>query len=120
MTTQADIADVVVDFFAQWRSASMKLPSGWFGGPYDNCHELTSATYTSGMVMITLDGMQVLRVSALSYFLDGGTLCIAIQHGQWNWTSYSGPDHHQERLAAGTVEFHADPWRQQQEGPTER
>lgn len=61
--------------------------------------------------MISLDEMQVLRVSALSYVVDGGTLRIAIQRGQWDWTSYSGPDHHHEQLAAGTVEFHADPWR---------
>ena len=120
MNAPAEIADGVSDFFAQWGFASMKLPSGWFGRPYDNCHELTSVTHTHEAIEIILDGMQVLRISALSYSIEKGTLRIAIQHGQWDWASYGRTDRHQEQLAAGTIEFHADPWRQEKEGPTAR
>lgn len=45
----------VRSFFTHGRRASLKLPSGWFGRPEDNLHELTGIRLVDTVVEIDLD-----------------------------------------------------------------
>jgi hypothetical protein len=49
------IAEAVAMFFGNHEVASLKLPSGWFGRPYDNWHQLTKVSIERDLVLIRLD-----------------------------------------------------------------
>jgi hypothetical protein len=101
------VAEAIRAFFAEYGVATLKLPSGWFGRPYDNWHPLTGASVAGEVVQVRLDEVQVLDLTVSTVALDGRILRIAIECGDWRWTSYGASDRHHEALNAGTVEFHA-------------
>lgn len=101
------VAAAIERLFAEHEVASLRLPSGWFGRPYDNWHQLTDVTNEDDLVLVRLDLDQVLRLHVLGVAVQGRSLQIAVRGGTWAWTSYGGDDRHQEQVGAGTVEFHA-------------
>lgn len=103
------VVDAVAGFFAKHEVASLELPTGWFGRPYDNLHHLTEAVPFGNHVMIRLDGTQVLTVEATGTRVEGRVLRIEIRGGTWVWTEYGGSRTHTDALGAGAVQFHA-PW----------
>ena len=105
--TPTAIADVVRSFFAEHGVASLRLPSGWFGRPHDNWHQLTEAKPDGDAVLVRLDERQVLTLLVEHWSSDGHVLRVSIVGGSWNWTEYGGDRQHAESLVAGTVEFHA-------------
>lgn len=105
----AIIAEAIRGFFADHEVASLRLPSGWFGRPHDNWHELTEATTDGQAVRVCLDQRQVLILDAEGTSSEGLVLRVAIGGGHWRWTEYGGEDEHVEALGPGDVEFHA-PW----------
>lgn len=105
--TPAPVADGVRSFFAEHDVASMRLPSGWFGRPHDNWHQLTEATPDGGEVLVRFDETQVLTLRADDVSSEGLVLRVNIQGGSWRWTEYGGDRQHTEILGPGTVEFHA-------------
>ncbi|HEX8082572.1 MAG TPA: hypothetical protein VF557_20355 [Jatrophihabitans sp.] len=110
MTSSADssaIADAVNAFFAEHEVASLRLPSGWFGRPFDNWHQLTDAATDGAGVLIRLDDRQVLTLDADSVSSEGRVLRVSIRGGRWHWTEYGGDQEHNEVLGPGVVEFHA-------------
>jgi hypothetical protein len=103
------LADAVVAFFADYKVASLRLPSGWFGRPNDNLHQLTDATMNRDDLVIRLDAKQVLTLDAESAHSDRRVLRVNIGGGHWRWTEYGGGTEHEELLGPGVVEFHAPP-----------
>jgi hypothetical protein len=101
------IADTVSAFFAEHEAASLRLPSGWFGRPHDNWHQLTEATTRDENLLVRLDDKQVLTLQAEAVSSDGRVLRVAIRGGRWDWTEYGGDQEHTEVLGPGNVEFHA-------------
>ena len=101
------IADAVNAFFAEHEVASLRLPSGWFGRPHDNWHQLTGVATEGGDVSVRLDDTQVLTLDAEGVSTIGRVLRVAIRGGRWHWTEYGGHNEHDEVLGPGFVEFHA-------------
>jgi hypothetical protein len=107
MATLAAIAETVIAFFAEHEVASLRLPSGWFGRPHDNWHQLTEVATEGGGVLIRLDDKQVLTLKAEATSLEGRVLRVTIRGGRWDWTEYGGDQRRTEVLGRGNVEFHA-------------
>lgn len=103
----SDIADAVSSFFTEHEVASLRLPSGWFGRPYDNWHQLTGTATENESVLIRLDGKQVLTLQSEGVSSEGRVLSVVIHGGRWDWTDYGGDQEHSEVLGPGQVEFHA-------------
>jgi hypothetical protein len=101
------IADAVNAFFAEHEVASLRLPSGWFGRPHDNWHQLLGTATDGDDVLVHLDDTQVLTLDADGLSTDGRVLRVAIRGGRWRWTEYGGHNEHEEALEPGFVEFHA-------------
>ena len=101
------VVAAVSAFFAEHEVASLRLPTGWFGRPYDNWHELTGATAEDENVLVRLDDKQVLTLRADTVSPLGRVLRVAILGGRWHWTEYGGDRKHTEVLGPGDVEFHA-------------
>lgn len=106
MAPQA-ILEAIAAFFGDHEVASLKLPSGWFGRPYDNWHQLTEVATDGELVLIRLDERQTLKLDASDAAIDGRTLRIVIRAGVWDWVEYGGTTRHQEVLDQGAVEFYA-------------
>jgi hypothetical protein len=94
-------------FFSNHEVASLKLPSGWFGRPYDNWHQLTEVSTNGDLVLIRLDEKQCLELDAANVSVDGRAMSVVIRAGAWDWTDYGGNERHHEELSPGVVEFHA-------------
>ena len=105
--TPAAIAHDVRSFFADHEIASLRLPSGWFGRPHDNWHQLTEVKPDGEAVQVCLDETQILTLHAEGVSSEGLVLRVAITGGSWCWTEYGGDQEHNEILGAGRVEFHA-------------
>lgn len=116
----------VRDFFAEFGGASLQLPDGWFGRPFDNIHQLTRVRSTGAEIDVTLDDVQVLTLHlARAAAREGRVLSLRVLEGRWEWTGYGGSDRHSETVPAGEVRFHApyssDPsdWRAAAPGASE-
>lgn len=107
---QEETLQIVTEFFrVHPYGASLKLPNGWFGRPYDNLHQLTSAKGTDGSVVIILDGQQSLSLEGQLYgeVVSNDILRLAgFSRAVWDWIEYgpSGKAHH-EQFEGGVVEF---------------
>ena len=101
------IVDAVAAFFEVHEVASLKLPSGWFGRPHDNWHQLTGVWTDGQRVHIRLDQTQDLELDTSGASVDGRILRVVIRAGSWGWTDYGGSERHHESLDEGAVEFHA-------------
>jgi hypothetical protein len=91
------IAKATSSFFAEHAVASLRLPSGWFGRPHDNLHQLTEASTEDGVVLVRLDDKQLLTLKADP----------TVRGGRLDWTDYGGDQEHSEVLGPGDVEFRA-------------
>lgn len=107
MPGSSTIVDAVSSFFAEHEGASLRLPSGWFGRPHDNLHQLSGVAIDGDHVLVTLDGTQVLTLEVKGASADDGVLRVEIRGGRWDWTEHGGVTEHSEVLGPGNVEFHA-------------
>lgn len=64
MITADELLQVVRGWFAEVGLASLELPSGWFGRPYDNLHRLTWSEVRGAKVFIELDNILHLVITA--------------------------------------------------------
>lgn len=101
------VAEAVQAFFAEHASASLRLPSGWFGRPFDNLHRLTKVATEHDDVVVRLDDRQVLVLHAEAVSSQDRILRLSIRGGRWDWIEYGGTREHTEVLGPGDVEFHA-------------
>ena len=98
---------VIVKWFSTVGGASLKLPSGWFGRPYDNFHRLTGARVLGNALLLELDDRQELSVSApQSVHVEPRSLSIVgSEMIEWRWLEYGSNDPHAEVFDGGDVEF---------------
>jgi len=64
------VLQMVRDWFAQGRRIGLELPSGWFGRPYDNQHELTFSVARPHKLILELDSRLCL------VFTDVARACV--------------------------------------------
>ena len=50
-----EVLDVVLDWYAVAEVASLQLPSGWFGRPFDSRHRLTASFVAADRLVLVLD-----------------------------------------------------------------
>ncbi len=63
MTVTEEILAPLVDWFGRVKLASLELPDGWFGRPYDNLHQLTWSAATSHKLLLELDHQLLLVIT---------------------------------------------------------
>ena len=104
-----DVPAAIRHFFERHGVASLRLPDGWFGRPFDNWHQLSEVDLDGETLVITLDDFQVLRVRTIDdVAIDSTTLRISVLDGTWEWTPYGGPaEPRLEPVGGGAIEFHA-------------
>lgn len=99
----------VVTWFSGVRGASLKLPNGWFGRPYDNLHQLTGARVSGDALVLVLDERQELSISSPeSLRLEPKSLSfVGAKRIVWRWDEYGSNESHVESFVGGELEFHA-------------
>jgi hypothetical protein len=105
--TPEQIVTVIVEWFDRVHGASLKLPNGWFGRPYDNLHRLTRATFSAGTVIVVLDECQELSISSPgSVSVDPKELrLVNSTRIVWRWVEYGSTEVHVDVFEGGDVEF---------------
>jgi hypothetical protein len=101
----------VRDWFGQVRVAGLELPSGWFGRPHDNLHELTWSAATSGKLLLELDE-QILLILTDAHDAEVGDNRLRITNCRQvtlDRQEYANMRPHVDDLGAGDVTFHGRP-----------
>ena len=96
MRRPSTIVEAINSFFAEHEVASLRLPSGWFGRPRDNMHQLSEVAIDGDYVLVILDGKQVLTLDAEGASADARVLYVKICGGRWAWTEYGRDQEHSE------------------------
>ena len=106
-----EIAATVRAFFATARGASLELPDGWFGRPYDNLHSPRVVDVVGDDVIIGIDELQTLTLHRPSVAeVHGRVLTLSgFGNAAWDWTEYGSdpPKRHHRDVPPGPVRFHA-------------
>lgn len=107
----ADVATAIRGHFATFTGASLELPDGWFGRPYDNFHHLRSVDIVDRALLIGLDDLQTLTLHGpTTAEVDGSVLSLTgFDSGTWEWTPY-GSRHaarQQRAVSRGTIRLHS-------------
>jgi hypothetical protein len=105
--TPDEIQAAVIDWFARVRTAGLKLPSGWFGRPFDNLHRLTGAHVLADRLVLALDDRLVLVLARPSQVTerDGNLVISGFVHAVFDWDAYGSDEPHLNTFADGEVEF---------------
>lgn len=109
MTAENALA-TVQEWFARAKLASLELPSGWFGRPYGNLHQLTCSQARGGKLLIELDGRLHLLITRPSLVeVDGAILRIGqFEQAVFDWLEYGDVQTpHAEIFNAGLITLHA-------------
>lgn len=106
MTVDA-ILHVVVAWFERVGAASLRLPSGWFGRPYDNLHRLTDGQVMADRLVIVLDGQMILTLTRPTAVVETNKslIILGFDHGTWDWDEYGSGRSHVETFGDGEIEF---------------
>ena len=105
--TAEEVLWALRDWFGQVSAAGLKLPSGWFGRPYDNLHRLSSAQLIADRLTIVLDEQMILmlaRPTAVRY-RNGNLVISGFDHCVWDWREYGSGQPHLETFVKGEIEF---------------
>jgi hypothetical protein len=105
--TPEDVLEVVRDWFAEVGGASMRLPTGWFGRPYDNLHRLTGSHVLAQRLILVLDDQLILLLAhPNTASTESKSLRISgFAHGSLDWDEYGNRRAHVESFEGGEVEF---------------
>ncbi len=105
--TDGQLSGTVIDWFGRTSGGSLRLPSGWFGRPYDNLHRLTSAQMVGDRLVIVLDDRMALIVTGpVTARVEPASLrLVGFSQAVWEWTEYGSGLPHTETFDAGEIEF---------------
>lgn len=102
----------IANWFKKTWGGGLVLPSGWFGRPYDNTHQLVSVTETpNGLVVVLDDGHLTLnfrgvpRVEATKSEL----IFRSFDRLAFEWKEYDTMKPHSEEHRGGEVKIVAPP-----------
>jgi len=94
----------VNEWFAAVGYAGLVLPSGWFGRPYDNWHELTWACARSTKLLVELDGQLLLVLTEPGVpQVEGPDLVLPCAQLVFDWQGYGDLIPHAESFGAGSL-----------------
>ncbi len=98
---------MVVAWFEAHSVAGLVLPSGWFGRPHDNAHELTWSSARADRLLLELDGQQLLILTRPVEVVSR-TDELVVSCGAdivFVWREYGGGGGHVEHFNNGEVHF---------------
>jgi hypothetical protein len=109
--TTVEAAEMIIDWFTRVQAASLELPNGWFGRPYDNLHQLTWAGATEHKLLLELDHQLLLILTDPGDVdLDSAELRItSCAQVVLDWQEYVNMVPHSDNHGAGTVRLVARP-----------
>lgn len=101
------VLEAVNRFFASVDDAGLKLPTGWFGRPFDDWHHLTSARSNGNALFVELDNqLRLTFFGPVRAEEDGRTLRLTgFTRLEWEWFEFDAPIGHQQEFGAGIVEL---------------
>jgi hypothetical protein len=103
--TTAEAVEMITGWFAQVQTASLELPGGWFGRPYDNLHRPTWTGHTRHKLLLELDGHVLLIITDPGDVeLHPAELRITgCAHVVLDWQEYGNMTPHSDNHGPGTV-----------------
>ena len=106
MSTQK-ILEAVQSWFNQDKHIGLKLPSGWFGRPYDNHHQLTFSTSRPHKLILELDQQLYLIFTEPegAYIEDDELVITGFKQLVFDRQGYGDMQCHAEVFSAGEVRF---------------
>lgn len=102
-----DLVSHVAEFFRVHPSVGVKLPSGWFGRPYDNIYHLVSIDVEDNRLSLQFNDWSLLSIANPSEaIISGSTLrVLGFTNGIWEWRDADTNTSHQEVFDRGVVEL---------------
>lgn len=103
-------AVALADWYATALTASVELPDGWFGRPYDNMHRLTGADFRDDKIFVELDGqLHLILADPLVTNNEPGEFELRCGHVVFDWCDFGAVGSRHPRLFhdGGRVCFHA-------------
>jgi hypothetical protein len=101
-TTPDDARHDLVRWFGRG-VAGLVLPTGWFGRPFDNAHELTWCEARKDRLLVELDGQQLLTATReIGLEIAGNELVVTAEQVVFDWIEYGTPKVHAEVFAPGS------------------
>jgi hypothetical protein len=103
-----DIRQLISEWFAGVGGASLKLPTRWFGRPYDNQHRLTQTSVLAGRLLLELDGtiLLILAHPSSATVEENCLRMTGFTHVTLDWDGYGEMAQHRETFDGGVVEFY--------------
>lgn len=96
----------VTSWFDEVGSASLKLPSGWFGRPYDNLYSLKRVTVTGSNIELSFSEGNLLSICGLEFVSAEPKRLSMGGEGRITWLRPHGePAPLSEEFENGVVEF---------------
>jgi hypothetical protein len=105
-TTPDDARHDLVRWFRRGVVAGLVLPTGWFGRPFDNAHELTWCEARKDRLLVELDGLLLLTATRqLGLEITGDELVVTAEQVVFDQIEYGTPKVHAEIFAPGSFRF---------------
>lgn len=104
---EADLS-LIRDWFAIARVASLELPNGWFGRPYDGQYYLSRVELMADRLLVELSGEMLLllahptSVVGTTEFLE----IVAVRNGVLSWDEFGSGRPLIEDVGSGNLRFH--------------
>lgn len=101
------ILELTRKWFRGIGGSSLKLPSGWFGRPYDNRHNLTASFAVAQRLILVLDNQMVLTLAhpTAASAVEKQLVISGFNHGSLDWDEFGEPRPHLDGFGGGQVEF---------------
>ncbi len=98
---------MVAAWFEDHSVAGLVLPSGWFGRPHDNAHELTWSTALADRLLLELDGQQLLILTGPVEVVSRADELVVSCGADiiFAWREYGDGGSHVEHFNNGEVHF---------------
>jgi hypothetical protein len=101
------ISKIIQDWFAKAKGASLVLPDGWFGRPFDNWHELSYLEQRPHKLLLELDDQLLLvctdlrsaQIVGRDLVLSGFAQCV------FDWQEYGHLVPHATIYRTGEIKF---------------
>jgi len=103
------IGAALESWFAAALTASVELPDGWFGRPYDNMHRLTWLDERDGKLFVELDGqLHLILADPDVEKIGAGEFGLVCSHAVLDWREYGSSGVRNARvIPGGRVSFYA-------------
>jgi hypothetical protein len=103
-----EVLTAIAKWFDQVRLAGLELPTGWFGRPFDNLHQLTWSASATRKVLLELDEqiLVVLTQPERVEVIDNDLHVVGSKQVVVDWQEYGRSKSRVDDCGSGDVVFH--------------